>query len=176
MPICLLAAQYEVSDEKQCFLNNPYYTRLKSFNRPTVAKGINAVFHTKDFLLLLIVTFITIVIIQPDDSVLNGIDKGYLLGGLAFVVAIALTHFSKIALMISVFILAIGANMPDEIARLLNIDTRFLLCGLIGVLLLAVANRLIKLPTGLNKPQGFAARHGIVAGNTKIPELNLPEN
>lgn len=175
MPICLQVVQYEVSDNRQCSFTDSYYTRLISVNRLTVAIGINAMFHTKDFLLLLIVTFISIVIIQPDDSVLHGIDKSYLLGGLVLVVLIALTHFSKIALVISVLILTIGANVSSEIAQLLNIDTRFLLCGLIGILLLAVANRLLKLPTGLNKPQGFAARHGVVAGNTKIPELNLPD-
>ena len=138
-------------------------------------------FQTKDFLLLLIVTFISIVIIQPDDSVLNGINKNYLLGGLVIVVVIALTHFSKMALIISVFILTIGANIPSEIALLMNIDTRFLFIALIAVLLVALANRLLKLPTGLDKPQGFAARHRVVASNTKIPELNLsdkdlPEN
>jgi len=132
-------------------------------------------FHTKDFLLLLIVTLISIVIIQPDDSVLNGVDKNYLLGGLVFVVLIALTHFSKIALIIAVSILTIGSNIPSEIALLWNIDTRFLFSALIAVLLLALANRLLKLPTGLDKPQGFAARHGVVAGNTKIPELNSPD-
>ena len=132
-------------------------------------------FQTKDFLLLLIITFISIVIIQPDDSVLNGIDKKYLLGGLVIVAAMALTHFSKIALIISVFILTMGANIPSEIALLMNIDSRFLFIALIGVLLQALANRLLKLPTGLDKPQGFAAMHGNVS-NTKIPELNLADN
>jgi hypothetical protein len=39
----------------------------------------------------------------------------------------------------------------------------------------AVANRIIKLPTGLDKPQGIAAAHGSIARNPDIPELN-PKN
>ena len=93
-----------------------------------------------------------------------------------FVVLVAMTHFSKMALIISVFILTIGANIPSEIALLMNIDTRFLFIALIAVLLLALANRLLKLPTGLDKSQGFAAMHRVVASDTKIPELNLTDN
>jgi len=128
--------------------------------------------HTKDFLLLLIVIFITVVIIQPDNSVLNGIDKNYLLTGLVIMVAIALTHYSKFVVATAVSILAIGANLPHEIARILNIDARILLGSLIVVLLVTVANRIIKLPTGLDKPQGIAAAHGSVTRNPDIPELN----
>ena len=70
-----ISRQIWVSDKKPCFFSASYYTRLISANRLTVARGINAMFQTKDFLLLLIVTFISIIIIQPDDSVINGIDK-----------------------------------------------------------------------------------------------------
>jgi len=128
--------------------------------------------RTKDFLLLLIVIFITVVVIQPDDSVLNGIDKNFLLAGLVISVAIALTHYSKLVVATAVSILAIGANLPYELALILDIDARVLLISLIVVLLVAVANRIIKLPTGLDKPQGFAAAHGSVALNPDIPELN----
>jgi hypothetical protein len=128
--------------------------------------------HTKDFLLLLIVIFITVVVIQPDDSVLNGIDKNYLLTALAIVVTIALTHYSKFVVATMVSILAIGANLPHEIARILNIDARILLGSLVVVLLVAVANRIIKLPTGLDKLQGISAAHRSVARNPDIPELN----
>jgi len=83
-----------------------------------------------------------------------------------------LTHYSKFVVATAVSILAIGANLPHEIARILNIDARILLGSLIVVLLVTVANRIIKLPTGLDKPQGIAAAHGSVTRNPDIPELN----
>ena len=132
--------------------------------------------RTKDFLLLLIVTFMSVVFLQPDSSIMLGLDRTYLFAGLLIVVTIALAHYSKLVLVTAVLIVAIGANLPQEIAGALNVDVRYFMLGLIIVLLVAVANRMIKLPTGLDKPQGFPADKGSVTPNPNLVELNLPEN
>jgi len=132
--------------------------------------------RTKDFLLLLIVTFMSVVFLQSDSSVVLGLDRTYLFGGLLIVLTIALAHYSKLVLVTSVLIAAIGANLPQELAVALNVDARYFMIGLITVLLVAVANRLIKLPTGLNKPQGLPAGQDSVNSNPNLVELNLPEN
>ncbi len=132
--------------------------------------------QTKDILLLLIVTFMSVVFLQPDSSVILGLDRTYLFAGLLIVVTIALAHYSKLVLVTAVLIAAIGANLPQEFAKALNVDARYFMIGLITVLLVAVANRIIKLPTGLDKPQGFPAGPGSVAPNPNMVELNLPES
>jgi len=132
--------------------------------------------RTKDFLLLLTVTFMSIVFLQPDSSVMLGLDRAYLFAGLLIVVTIALAHYSKLVLVTAVLMCAIGANLPQEFARALYVDARYFMIALIGVLFVAVLNRVIKLPTGLDKSQGFPAGSGTVNPNPNIVELNLPEN
>jgi len=114
--------------------------------------------------LLLIVTFMSVAANLPREfSLLNGVDRKFLVAGLLIVVTIALVRYSKFALIAAIFILAIGANLPRDIAEILNVDSRILLGSLIAIVLLSLANRILKLPTGLDKPQGFLTEHGSVA-------------
>jgi len=97
----------------------------------------------------------------PDKMiVLNGLDRKLLVLGLLLVVTIALVRYSKLALVLAVGILAIGANLPEEIARVLNIEPRILMLTLVAIVLFSLANRLFKLPSGLDREQGFAHREG----------------
>ncbi len=132
--------------------------------------------RTKDILLLLIVTFMSVVFLQPDSSIMLGLDRTFLFAGLLIVVTVALAHYSKLVLVTAVLIVAIGANLPQEIAGALNVDARYFMIGLVVVLLVAVGNRVFKLPTGLDKPQGFPADQGSVTPTPNMVELNLPEN
>ncbi len=129
----------------------------------------------KDYLLLFIVTFMSVAFILPESSIFRGLDRTYLVAGLLVVLTIALTHYSKLVLVMAVLILSIGANLPHEIARILNVDARIFMVALIAVVLVAVGNRIMKLPTGFDKPQGFPGSKGSVAPNPNIVELNLPE-
>ena len=96
-------------------------------------------------------------------SLLNGVDRKFLVAGLLIVVTIALVRYSRFVLVVTIFILAIGANLPRDIAEILNIDSRILLGSLITIVLLSLANRILKLPTGLDKSQGFPVEHGSIA-------------
>lgn len=128
--------------------------------------------NSKDILLLLIVTFITMTFILPEGSILRGLDRSYMLIGLLIIVTIALSHYSKIVVFSAVTIVAIGANLPQDIAGLLNIDVRVLMVALITLALVAIANQVFRLPTGLDKAQGFPTGK---ASSTTIVELNSVE-
>jgi len=115
----------------------------------------------KDYLLLGIVSIMSIAANLPDKLItLNGLDRKLLVVGLLLVVTIALVRYSKFALVLAVGILAVGANLPEELARVLNIDPRILMGTLAAIVLFSLANRLFKLPSGLDREQGFAHREG----------------
>jgi len=156
------------------FSLEPYYTWLKPTDRTSGPKGAETVTQTKDILLLLIVTFMSIAFILPEDSILRGLDRTYMFAGLLIIVAIALTHYSKIVVVAAVLIVAMGANLPQDIASILNLDVRIFMITLIVVLLVAMTKQFFRLPTGLDKPQGFPAGRGSVAPNPNVVELNLP--
>jgi hypothetical protein len=115
----------------------------------------------KDYALLAIVTAMSIAANLPDSLVgLSGLGRKLLVAGLLLVVTIALVRYSKFAMVLAVAILAFGANMPQEIAETLNIDPRVLLITLASIVLFSLANRILKLPSGLDKQQGFVSAEG----------------
>ena len=118
----------------------------------------------KDYLLLGIVTLMSVGANLPHQFVgLSGVDRKLLLIGLLVVVSIALIRYSKFTLVLAVAILAIGANLPHEIASALNIEPKILLLTLVTVVLLSLGNRLLKLPSGLDRQQGFEGNEGVQA-------------
>ena len=115
----------------------------------------------KDYLLLGIVSLMSIGANLPDNFIaLNGVDRKLLMIGLLLVVTIALVRYSKFALVLAVGILAVGANLPQEIASTLNIDPRILMLTLAAIVIFSLANRMFKLPSGLDKKQGFTHGEG----------------
>jgi hypothetical protein len=115
----------------------------------------------KDYLLLAVVTVMSVGANLPGKLIgFNGVDRKILLIGLLLVVTIALVRYSKLALVLAVVILAVGANLPQEIASSLNIEPRILLLTLAAIVLFSLANRLLRLPTGLDRPQGFTSDEG----------------
>ena len=115
----------------------------------------------KDYVLLGIVSLMSIGANLPDDFIaLNGVDRKFLMIGLLLVVTIALVRYSKFALVLAVGILAVGANLPQEIASSLNIDPRILMLTLAAIVIFSLANRIFKLPSGLDKKQGFTHSEG----------------
>ncbi|MCP4471070.1 MAG: ankyrin repeat domain-containing protein [Gammaproteobacteria bacterium] len=115
----------------------------------------------KDYVLLAIVTVMSIGANLPDTLAgLSGLDRKLLVAGLLLVVTIALVRHSKFALILAVAILSVGANLPQEIAATLNIEPRILLITLAAIVLFSLANRIFKLPSGLDKKQGFISDEG----------------
>lgn len=115
----------------------------------------------KDFLLLGIVTVMSVAANLPDNFLnLNGLDRKLLVFGLLFVVCIALIRYSKFALVLAIAILALGANLPGELAGVFNVEPRIMMFTLAAVVLFSLANRVLRLPTGLDNPQGFTYSEG----------------
>jgi uncharacterized protein len=115
----------------------------------------------KDFLLLGIVTVMSLAANLPDNILsMNGLDRKLLVFGLLFVVCIALIRYSKFALVLAIAILALGANLPGELANALNVEPRVMMMTLAAVVLFSLANRVLRLPTGLENPQGFTYQEG----------------
>jgi hypothetical protein len=137
---------------------------LYRINRPAGPKEVQAISSTRDYALLLIVTIMSVAANLPGEFSLESvIDRKYLVAGLLLVVTIALVRYSRFVLVAAVSILAIGANLPQDIAESLSVDSSILLGVLVAIVLLSVVNRTLKLPTGLDRPQGSAAEHGTVA-------------
>ena len=115
----------------------------------------------KDLVLLGIVTLMSVIANLPAHLLgLNGFDRKLLVFGLLFVVCIALIRYSKFALVLAIAILALGANLPNELALALNVEPRIMMITLGAVVLFSLANRLLGLPTGLDKKQGFNHNEG----------------
>lgn len=115
----------------------------------------------KDYVLLAIVSIMSIGANLPDTLAgLSVLDRKLLVAGLLLVVTIALVRYSKFVLVLAVAILAVGANLPQQIAGTLNIEPRVLLITLAVIVLFSLANRILKLPSGLDEKQGFVSEEG----------------
>ena len=95
-------------------------------------------------------------------------DRRYLLGGLIAVIAVALVRYLKFTLILVIVVLAAGANVPEDIAREFGIDPQISLLGLVAMIVISLSNRLLKLPTGLEKSGRSKTAHGAAALFTAI--------
>lgn len=95
-------------------------------------------------------------------------DRRYLLGGLIAVVAVALVRYLKFTLILVIVVLAAGANVPEDIAREFGIDPQISLLGLVAMIVISLSNRLLKLPSGLEKSGRSKTAHGAAALFTAI--------
>lgn len=96
------------------------------------------------------------------------VDRRYLLGGLIAVVAVALVRYLKFTLILVIVALAAGANVPADIANEFGIDPQISLLGLVAMIVISLSNRLLKLPTGLEKSGRSKTAHGAAALFTAI--------
>jgi len=111
----------------------------------------------KDYLLLGIVTTMSLAANLPQAMFgSSGVDHRLLVVGLLLVVTIALVRYSRLVMILSVVILSFGANLPQELAATFNIEPGILMAALVVIVLFALANRYLKLPSGLDRRQGFA--------------------
>ena len=95
-------------------------------------------------------------------------DRRFLLGGLIAVIAVALVRYLKFTLILVIVALAAGANVPEDIAREFGIDPQISLLGLVAMIVISLSNRLLRLPTGLEKSGRSKTAHGAAALFTAI--------
>lgn len=96
------------------------------------------------------------------------LDRRYLLGGLLAVVGVALVKYLKFTLILVIVILAAGANVPADIAKEFGIDPQISLLALVAMIVISLSNRVLKLPTGLEKSGRSKTAHGAAALFTAI--------
>ena len=123
----------------------------------------------RDWGLVIVVILLSIGANLPAEwtSAIN-FDRRYLLGGLIAVVGVALVRYLKFTLILVIVALAAGANLPADIAREFGIDPQISLLGLVAMIVISLSNRVLKLPTGLEKSGRSKSAHGAAALFTAI--------
>jgi ankyrin repeat protein len=79
----------------------------------------------------------------PDDTLGNMVDKKLLLGGLVALVVVALFRYLQAYLLLLISILAIGANLPSDLANALGISQIVMLISLGALISIALLNRFV---------------------------------
>jgi Ankyrin repeats (3 copies) len=123
--------------------------------------------------ILLVVSLMSFAANLPDSILGNMVDKKVLLATLTAFVVIAMCRYLRMMLIVAISILAIGANLPAELASALGISQLALIVSLgflVTVSLLNYAFRL--LPMGIEEPEVPApavdeARHAMLAAISK---------
>ncbi len=92
-----------------------------------------------------------------------GIDRKYLIGGLICAVGVALVRYLKFTLVLVVAILSIGANLPADMATEFGVDRHIMMFALTAMVVVSLASRFFKMPTGIVQQRVSSTRHGAVA-------------
>lgn len=117
--------------------------------------------YTKDLVLVVLVTLMSIAANAPDDwAAMLGIERKYLLIGLIAVVVVSLVRYLKFTLILVIGILAAGANLPEEIAGELGVDPQIMLFALIAMVVTSFVNFILKLPKGVKPIAQINSSHG----------------
>ncbi|MDO8704035.1 MAG: ankyrin repeat domain-containing protein [Sulfuricaulis sp.] len=95
-------------------------------------------------------------------------DRRYLLFGLIAVIGVALVKYLQFTLILVIVLLAAGANLPAEVAKEFGFDPQISMLGLVAMIVISLSNRLLKLPTGLEKSGRSKTAHGAAALFTAI--------
>lgn len=123
--------------------------------------------------ILLVVSLMSFAANLPDSFLGNMLDRRVLLATLTAFVVIAMFRYLRMVLVVAIFILAIGANLPAELAFALGISQLALIASLgllVTISLLNYAFRL--LPTGTDEaappvPRVEETRHAMFAAISK---------
>lgn len=119
---------------------------------------------SRDWILVSIIALMALGVNLPNTYIdyLN-IDQRYFLAGLIGVVGVALVRYLKLSLLLAVVFLAIGANVPANIAQEFGIDPQILLLVLIVMVVISLGNRVFKLPVGTGTDKPVNTVHGVAA-------------
>lgn len=115
-----------------------------------------------DFFVITMVALMSIGANLPE-TVSVALDKRYLMAGLIAIVAVSLVRYLKFTLVLVVAIMMIGANLPAKMAGELGINTNVMMLALIVMVLVSLANRIFKIPTGIDTKQKTKSAHGASA-------------
>jgi len=117
-----------------------------------------------DWLLIGLIGFLIIGANLPTDyaEVLN-IDRKLFILALIGVIGVSLVRYLKFTLVIMIALLAVGANLPEDLAKEFGVDPQIMMLGLVAMVVISLANKFLKLPTGLEKTGRTKTAHGAAA-------------
>lgn len=115
-------------------------------------KKVKNMGRLNDALIVSLVILMSIAANLPEDMAFN-FDKKYLMFGLFGIVAVSLIKYLKFTLVLVIFVLALGANLPDQLAGELGVHRGVLMFALGAMVFVSFANHMFKLPKGLSKDQ-----------------------
>lgn len=100
---------------------------------------------TNEVIMLAIVLLLSITANLPDTIVGSYINKDILLSVLATVIIIALFRYLRWMLLLTVTILALGANLPEQLASVVHVDPVVMVATLVVLVLISLLNHVFKL-------------------------------
>jgi len=98
-----------------------------------------------EVIMLSIVLLLSITANLPDNLIGSYINKDILLSVLAAVIILALFRYLRWMLFLIVTILAIGANLPEQLAAVVNVDPIVMVATLVVLVLISLLNHIFKL-------------------------------
>lgn len=105
-------------------------------------------FKTKEVVILLAASVMSFLANIPDSILGNAVDRKVLLVALAAMVVVAMFRYLQMLLLTTISILAVGANLPAEMATMLGISQLALLVSLAVLVAITLLNRYMNwLPT-----------------------------
>jgi hypothetical protein len=98
-----------------------------------------------EMIMLAVVVLLSVAANLPDSLIGSYIDKDILLSVLAGVVIIALFRYLRWMLFLIVTALALGANLPEQLASIVKVDPILMIATLVMLVLISLLNHIFKL-------------------------------
>jgi hypothetical protein len=98
-----------------------------------------------EVVMLTIVVLLSIAANLPESMLGRYVDRDILLTALAAIVVVALFRYLRWMLFLIVTILALGANLPEQLATVVNVDPIVMIATLIVLVLISLLNHVFKL-------------------------------
>jgi hypothetical protein len=129
---------------------------------------------SSELLILIAASVMSFLVNLPDDILGQLVDRKTLLIALTAMVVVALFRYLQVYLLLTISILAIGANLPDELASALGISRIALIVSLGVLIAIALLNRAFKvLPLGLEATETKDPRQAMLEAIAKGDQATL---
>lgn len=127
-----------------------------------------------ELIMLGIVILLSVTANLPDNLLGEYVNRNILLSVLAAVIIIALFRYLRWMLFLIVTILAIGANLPEQLASVVNVDPVVMIATLVVLVLISLLNHIFKLlPTdGATKRTDSAQSRKAILEAVRTGNLN----
>lgn len=102
-------------------------------------------FNSRELLIMIAAAVMSLLVNLPDDMLGKLVDRKALLAGLIALVVVALFKYLQIYLLLTITILAIGANLPSDLAVSMGVSKTAMIISLGILIVIGLLNRVMKL-------------------------------